>query len=110
MRYKLLGRSGLRVSEIALGTMTFGEDWGWGSDLAESRRILDRFVDAGGTFVDTANNYTNGTSEQFVGELVAGRRESLVLATKYTLSTDPKDPNAGGSSRKSLARSLERSL
>ena len=104
------GRSGLRVSEVALGTMTFGDDWGWGADAAESARIFDVFADAGGTFVDTAGNYTEGTSERLVGELAAGRRDRFVLATKYTLTVDPSDPNAGGNHRKSLVRSLEQSL
>ena len=110
LRYRLLGRSGLRVSELALGTMTFGADWGWGADLDESRRIFERFVEAGGNFVDTASNYTDGSSEEFVGELVKGRRERFVVATKYTLSLDPADPNAGGNHRKSLVRALEQSL
>ena len=71
MNYRLFGRSGLRVSELALGTMTFGTDWGWGADRDECRRMLDAYAEAGGNFVDTANNYTNGTSERVVGELVA---------------------------------------
>jgi len=108
--YTTFGRSGLRVSEVALGTMTFGDDWGWGADAAESARIFDAFADAGGTFVDTASNYTEGTSERLVGELAAGRRDRFVLATKYTLTIDPSDPNAGGNHRKSLVRSLEQSL
>jgi aryl-alcohol dehydrogenase-like predicted oxidoreductase len=110
LRYRTFGRSGLRVSEVALGTMTFGDDWGWGADAAESARIFDAFADAGGNFVDTASNYTEGTSELLVGELAAGRRDRFVLATKYTLSIDPTDPNAGGNHRKSLVRSLEQSL
>lgn len=110
MRYKVLGRSGLRVSELALGTMTFGEDWGWGASREESRRIFDAFVAAGGTFVDTANNYTNGTSERFVGEFVRDDRERFVVATKYSLSTRPDDPNAGGNHRKNLVQSVEASL
>jgi aryl-alcohol dehydrogenase-like predicted oxidoreductase len=110
LRYHLLGRSGLRVSELALGTMTFGTDWGWGADLDVSRRIFDRFVEVGGNFVDTASNYTDGSSEEFVGELVKGARERFVIATKYTLSLDADDPNAGGNHRKSLVRALEQSL
>src|SRR5438067_12866775 len=86
MRYKLLGRSGLRVSELCLGTMTFGEDLGWGSTREDSRRIYDAFREAGGNFIDTANMYTNGTSESFLGEFMADHRESVVLATKYTNS------------------------
>ena len=110
MRYKLLGRSGLRVSELALGTMTFGPDWGWGADADESRRIFERYDEAGGNFVDTANNYTDGTSESLVGGLTEPDRERWVIATKYSLSLDPNDPNAGGNHRKSLVRSLEQSL
>ena len=110
MRYRLLGRSGLRVSELALGTMTFGLDWGWGADADESARIFRRYAEAGGNFVDTANNYTDGTSESLVGELTQPDRERWVLATKYSLSIDPVDPNAGGNHRKSLVRSLEQSL
>ena len=110
MRYRLLGTSGLRVSELALGTMTFGETWGWGASKDESRKIFERFREAGGNFVDTANNYTDGTSEEFVGELVAPDRERFVLATKYTLTTRPDDPNAGGNHRKNLVQSLEASL
>jgi aryl-alcohol dehydrogenase-like predicted oxidoreductase len=108
--YTTFGRSGLRVSEVALGTMTFGDEWGWGADAAESARIFDVFADAGGTFVDTASNYTEGTSERLVGELAAGRRDRFVIATKYTLTIDPSDPNAGGNHRKSLVRSLDQSL
>src|SRR5688572_22627843 len=110
MNYRILGRSGLRVSELCLGTMTFGPDWGWGADRDESRRIFDAFVDAGGNFVDTASNYTNGSSETFVGEFVSAARDRFVVATKYTLSLDPDDPNAGGNHRKSLVRALEQSL
>src|SRR5690242_18908567 len=83
--YRLLGRSGLRVSPLSLGTMTFGTDWGWGSDAQEARRIFDTYVDRGGNFIDTANQYTGGTSEQFVGEFAQEKREQLVIATKYTL-------------------------
>jgi aryl-alcohol dehydrogenase-like predicted oxidoreductase len=110
MRYQLLGRSGLRVSELGLGTMTFGTDWGWGCDLDESRRIFDRYIEAGGNFLDTASNYTDGSSERIVGELVREQRERFVVATKYTLSLDPHDPNAGGNHRKSLVRALDQSL
>jgi aryl-alcohol dehydrogenase-like predicted oxidoreductase len=110
VRYFALGRSGLKVSELCLGTMTFGDDWGWGADGAESRRIFEAFADAGGTFVDTSNNYTDGTSETLVGEFAQPARERFVLATKYTLTIDRSDPNAGGNHRKSLVRSLEQSL
>jgi aryl-alcohol dehydrogenase-like predicted oxidoreductase len=110
MRYKLLGKSGLRVSELCLGTMTFGETWGWGASKDISRAIFDAFVEAGGNFIDTSNNYTDGTSEQFVGDFVASDREHFVVATKYTLSTRKADPNAGGNHRKNMVRSLEASL
>ena len=110
LRYHTLGLSGLRVAELGLGTMTFGTEWGWGADLDESRRIFERYAEAGGNFVDTASNYTDGSSERFLGELIADRRERFVVATKYTLSLDPTDPNAGGNHRKSLVRALEQSL
>ncbi len=110
MRYKLLGTSGLRVSELALGTMTFGETWGWGASKAESQRIFDAFIEAGGNFIDTANNYTDGTSETYVGEFIASARERFVVATKYTLTARKDDPNGGGNSRKNLMQSLEASL
>lgn len=108
--YRLLGRSGLRVSPFALGTMTFGTDWGWGADETEARLIFDAYVDRGGNFIDTANAYTGGTSETFVGRFVQGRRDRLVLATKYSMTSDPTDPNAGGNGRKSMIRSIEASL
>ena len=110
MRYKLLGRSGLRVSELCLGTMTFGEDWGWGSSKEESQRIYDAFREAGGNFVDTANNYTNGTSEKFVGEFIASERSQIVLATKYTNGFGDGNPNGCGNHRKSMVMSVEDSL
>ena len=108
--YRLLGRSGLRVSPMSLGTMTFGSDWGWGADRDEARRIFDSYVDRGGNFVDTANQYTNGTAERLVGEFAADRRDNLVIATKYTVSERPGDPNSGGNHRKSMVRSVEASL
>jgi aryl-alcohol dehydrogenase-like predicted oxidoreductase len=113
MRLRLLGHSGLRVSELCLGTMTFGEDWGWGADKAASRTIFERFVETGGNFIDTSNNYTNGTSETFVGEFIHAARDRYVVATKYTLrltTGDGQNPNLGGNSRKSMARSVENSL
>lgn len=108
--YRLLGRSGLRVSPLSLGTMTFGTDWGWGADELEARRIFDMYVDWGGNFIDTANQYTNGSSEQLVGQFAAGKRDSLVLATKYTLASRAGDPNSGGNHRKSMVQSVEMSL
>ena len=111
LRYKLLGRSGLRVSELCLGTMTFGEDWGWGASADESRAIFDAFTNAGGNFVDTANLYTNGSSEKIVGELINSDREQFVLATKYTMGMlRPGDPNGNGNHRKNLVQSVENSL
>jgi aryl-alcohol dehydrogenase-like predicted oxidoreductase len=110
MRYKLFGRTGLRVSELCLGAMTFGEDWGWGAPKEECARMLDAFAEAGGNFIDTANAYTDGTSERIVGELVAPERERWVLATKYTINERPTDPNAGGSHRKSMVQALDASL
>jgi aryl-alcohol dehydrogenase-like predicted oxidoreductase len=110
MRYKLLGRSGLRVSEICLGTMTFGESWGWGSSKEDSRVIYDAFREAGGNFIDTANYYTGGESEEFLGEFIAEDRERVVLATKYTLNVRPDDPNGGGNHRKNMVQSVEASL
>jgi aryl-alcohol dehydrogenase-like predicted oxidoreductase len=106
----MLGSSAMRVSEVALGTMTFGEKWGWGADLDESRRMLDLFLDRGGNFIDSANNYTEGESEEQLGELLEGRRDRVVLATKYTLSSRPDDPNAGGNHRKNLLQTVEASL
>lgn len=108
--YRLLGRSGLRVSPLSLGAMTFGNDWGWGAEEAESRRIFDAYVERGGNFIDTANQYTAGSSERLVGKFAEGRRDQLVIATKYTMTSRPKDPNAGGNHRKSMVRSVEDSL
>lgn len=111
MRYKLLGRSGLRVSELALGTMTFGLDWGWGADEAESREMFDAFAEAGGNFLDSADVYTNGTSERYVGDFVRSDREHWVIATKYSLAAlRPEDPNASGNHRKNLVHTVEASL
>lgn len=110
MRYKLLGRTGLRVSELCLGTMTFGPDWGWGAEHDESRAMFDAFAEAGGNFIDTANRYTGGTAETYVGEFVGQDRDRFVVSTKYTLSHDGTDPNAGGNHRKTLIASLEGSL
>ena len=110
MRYRLLGRSGLRVSELCLGTMTFGDNWGWGSSKDESRQVLDAFLEAGGNFIDTANMYTNGTSESLLGEFLEGRRDQAVLATKYTNAMPGTDPNAAGNQRKNMMRAVEASL
>ena len=110
MRYRLLGNSGLRVSEAALGTMTFGEDWGWGSPKEESRKVYDAFREAGGNFIDTANIYTKGTSESLLGEFTQGHRESVVLATKYSNAAPGTDPNAAGNHRKNMVQAVEASL
>ena len=110
MRYKLLGRSGLRVSELALGTMTFGEEWGWGATKAESHKIFDAYAEAGGNFIDTANRYTEGTSERFVGDFVKADRGHFVVATKYTLFTRHGDPNFSGNHRKNMMQAVEDSL
>jgi aryl-alcohol dehydrogenase-like predicted oxidoreductase len=110
--YSLLGRSGLRVSPLCLGTMTFGTDWGWGTAEDSARRILDRYLDVGGNFVDTADRYTNGTSEALLGKFLKerGDRDRLVLATKFSFNSSVGDPNAGGNSRKNIYRALEGSL
>ncbi len=116
MNYQLLGRSGLRVSDLCLGTMTFGEDWGWGAAKDEARKIYNAYREAGGNFIDTANVYTNGSSEKMVGEFVAGHREEVVLATKYTNATagftgkSGTDANAGGNHRKNMVQAVEASL
>jgi aryl-alcohol dehydrogenase-like predicted oxidoreductase len=110
MRYRTLGSSGLRVSELILGAMTFGEQGGVGAPIGECQKILDAYAEAGGNAVDTAINYRDGQSEEILGRLLAGRRESFVLASKYTATRDPGDPNAGGNARKNLRASLETSL
>jgi aryl-alcohol dehydrogenase-like predicted oxidoreductase len=111
MRYKLLGRTGLRVSELCLGAMIFGYSrGGWGTTKDEAARIVERYAQAGGNLVDTANYYARGQSERIVGELLKAERERWVLSTKYTLTMRPDDPNGGGAHRKSLAQSLEASL
>src|SRR5947209_19078742 len=99
MRYKVLGKSGLRVSELCLGTMTFGEEWGWGSSKDESRKVYDAFLEAGGNFIDTANVYTNGTSERTMGGFMADHTDRVVWATKYTNAAPGRDPNPAGTRR-----------
>ncbi|MEU1746743.1 aldo/keto reductase [Micromonospora arida] len=108
--YRQLGRSGLRISPLALGAATFGNDWGWGAEQDEARKLFDLYVERGGNFIDTAVTYTNGTSERMIGEFAQGRRDGLVLATKYTTLRRPNDPNSGGASRKSLFGAVETSL
>lgn len=110
--YSLLGRSGLKVSPLCLGTMTFGTEWCWGSERAAAEAIFDRFLEAGGNFVDTADAYTNGKSEELLGEFISQRknRDYVVLATKFAFGAITGDPNGGGNSRKTIFRSLEASL
>ncbi|WP_222886145.1 aldo/keto reductase [Sphingobium sp. PNB] len=106
--YRLLGRSGLRVSPLALGTMTFGEEWG--ADEQESRRIFDSYVDQGGNFIDTAGYYADGASEILTGKFAEAKRERLVLSTKYSLTRSVGDPNAAGNSRRNMMQTVETSL
>lgn len=110
MRYVRLGRSGLKVSEICLGTMTFGEESGFGASEVECRRVFDAYLAAGGNFIDTANIYTGGTSERMLAGMIAATRARLVVASKFSMTTDARDPNAGGNSRKNLQQSLDASL
>lgn len=111
-QYVTLGRSGLRVSPLCLGTMTFGTDWGWGAEESTAAALFDRYIDAGGNFVDTADGYTNGKSEEMLGKFIKERhaRDRIVLATKFTFNAEPGNPNAGGNGRKNLHRALEGSL
>src|SRR5215469_15766279 len=110
--YTTLGRSGLRVSPLCLGTMTFGTEWGWGAEENVSRSLLDGYLEAGGNFIDTADGYTGGQSEEMLGKFIAerGLRDRVVLATKFTFNGDPANPNAGGNGRKNIYRALEGSL
>jgi len=111
--YVTLGRSGLRVSPFCLGAMTFGEDWGWGSSVAESETILARFMDRGGNFIDTANVYTKGHSEKIIGDFIGrdrARRDRIVIATKFFGNLYQGDPNGGGAGRKAIAAACEQSL
>src|SRR5450432_2424330 len=111
MKYRLLGRSGLKVSELCLGTMGFGTEAGWGADKATSFAIMDNFADAGGNFLDTANIYNPATSEKIIGEYLSNHdRDYFVLATKYTLKDNVTNPNASGNNRKNMMRSVEESL
>jgi aryl-alcohol dehydrogenase-like predicted oxidoreductase len=111
--YVTLGRSGLRVSPLCLGAMTFGEDLGWGSSVEESQQIMDRFIAAGGNFIDTANFYTKSHSEKIIGDHIGrhpAKRDRLVIATKFSGNLYPGDPNGGGSGRKSVINACEHSL
>jgi aryl-alcohol dehydrogenase-like predicted oxidoreductase len=111
--YVTLGRSGLAVSPFCLGAMTFGEDWGWGASVKESEAIIDKYLDEGGNFIDTANIYTRGHSEKIIGDHLGrypARRERVVIATKFFSNLFPGDPNAGGTSRKSIIAACDESL
>lgn len=112
MRYKIFGKhTGLRVSEFALGTANFGTNWGHGADVDEARRIFDTYADAGGNFLDAANGYQDGQSEEFVGELLRGRRDNFVVGTKYTCITDADSGIlVTGNSRQAMVSSVEASL
>ncbi|TPM51329.1 aldo/keto reductase [Mesorhizobium sp. B2-2-4] len=112
MNYYTLGNSGLRVSRLALGTMTFGTELGWGTDRDTARAIFDEYVEAGGNFFDTADLYTGGTAETWLGEFVAerGLRDKAVIATKFTFNSEPSNPNAGGNGRKNIMRAVDASL
>jgi aryl-alcohol dehydrogenase-like predicted oxidoreductase len=109
MKYRLLGRTGLRVSELCLGTMTFGLEWGWGSDYAESKAVFDLYAESGGNFLDTANRYTEGTSEKYLADFIAADRSFWVVGTKYSL-VDAPHPNGVGNHRKNLVQTVEGSL
>src|SRR6266849_6551829 len=110
--YVTLGRSGLRVSPFSLGTMTFGTEWGWGNEESAARAIFQRYLEASGNFVDSADGYTNGKREELVGKFIreAKARDRVVLATKFTFNAEPGNPNAGGNGRKNIYRALEGSL
>jgi aryl-alcohol dehydrogenase-like predicted oxidoreductase len=110
LRYRLLGTSGLRVSELCLGTMSFGQQWGFGADEATSHQVMDTYRAAGGNFLDTANKYHGGETEEIVGRWLEGKRHEMVVATKYTLAMDHADINTGGNHRKNMIRSVEDSL
>src|ERR1043165_2171122 len=111
--YVTLGHSGLRVSPLCLGTMTFGEDWGWGSTVEDSKAILDRFLAKGGNFIDTANGYTKGHSEAIIGDHLGrdrAKRDRVVIATKFLTNMYRGDPNGGGAGRKAIVAQCEQSL
>ncbi|CAN5202074.1 aldo/keto reductase [soil metagenome] len=110
MNSRLFGQSGLRVSELCLGTMGFGTEWKWGADKNLSKQIFDIYANAGGNFLDTANRYTEGSSEKFLGEFIKADRDHFVLATKYSLRDQPGDLNCAGNHRKNMMRSVRESL
>ncbi|HKO18929.1 MAG TPA: aldo/keto reductase [Acidobacteriaceae bacterium] len=106
--FRTLGRTGLRVSPLCLGAMTFG----WGADQETSRKLFDTYRAAGGNFIDTADMYSGGTSEQWLGEILrsTNSRDEVVLATKFSFNTQPGNPNAGGNGRKNILRAVDSSL
>jgi len=110
--YYTLGRTGLRVSRLALGSMTFGTEWGWGADKNAAQEMFNTYLDAGGNFIDTADLYTNGTSESWLGDFIAARgaRDQVVIASKFSYNAQPGNPNAGGNGRKNILRAVEGSL
>jgi aryl-alcohol dehydrogenase-like predicted oxidoreductase len=110
MKYQLFGHTGLRVSELCLGTMGFGTENGWGADFNTSKEVFDAYANAGGNFLDTANIYTQGTSEKFLGEFIGSDRDHYVVATKYSLKDRNGDPNYAGNHRKNMVRSVQESL
>ncbi len=110
MRFRMFGRSGLRVSEVCLGAMGFGGDWGWGANEDLSEKIIRYYADKGGNFIDTANAYQMGHSERIVGHAFKGDRDRWVVATKYSIITTPDDPNAGGNHRKNMMHAIRESL
>ena len=112
MNFYTLGNSGLKVTRLALGTMTFGTEWGWGADKEAARAIFNAYVDAGGNFFDTADAYTGGTSEAWLGEFIAERgvRDDAVITTKFTMNLTAQSPNAAGNGRKNILRAVEGSL
>lgn len=112
MNYYTLGNTGLKVSRLALGTMTFGDDWGWGADEANARQLFDTYLEAGGNFIDTADLYTNGNSERMLGRFVknSGTRDRVIITTKFSYNAEPNNPNAGGNGRKNILRAVEGSL
>lgn len=112
MDYYTLGGTGLKVSRLALGAMTFGDDWGWGADEANARQLFDAYLEAGGNFIDTADLYTNGNSERMLGRFVkdSGTRDRVIISTKFSYNVEPGNPNAGGNGRKNILRAVEGSL
>ena len=112
MIYYTLGNSGLKVSRLTLGAMTFGTEWGWGADKTAARALFDTYVEAGGNFFDTADAYTGGTSETWLGAFIAerGLRDRAVIATKFSMNLEGPDPNTGGNGHKNIVRALDASL